>query len=114
MPICSRLYEVLMDAFQSAPEGQVRVVQLSGNNLNRDAEKLIRLAGLSPWPRAFQAMRVSCENAWKVAGLSEPTYAAWIGHSPTVSRRHYVSPTEGEFAVVSGHTQDTLSGSVRD
>ena len=81
---------------------------LSGNNLNRDAEKLIRLAGLVPWKRTFQAMRVSCENEWKLAGLSEPTYAAWIGHSPEVSRRHYVSPTEAEFAAVSGHKKDTL------
>ncbi len=104
IPLCPRLHDVLMDAFEHAPAGQVVVVRLSGNNLNRDAEKLIRLAGLVPWKRTFQAMRVSCENEWKLAGLSEPTYAAWIGHSPAVSRRHYVSPTEAEFAAVSGHT----------
>ena len=54
----------------------------------------------TPWPRVYQAMRVTCENGWKLDGFSEPTYTAWIGHSPAVSRKHYVSPTDAEFAAV--------------
>ena len=51
----------------------------------------------SKWPKFFQAMRSSCENDWKTAGLAEPTYTAWLGHSATVSRQHYVAPTAAEF-----------------
>ncbi len=42
-------------------------------------------------------MRSSCENDWKASGIAEPTYTAWLGHSATVSRQHYVAPTEAEF-----------------
>ena len=34
------------------------------------------------------------------AGIAEPTCCAWVGHSSMVSRKHYVSPTEAEFALV--------------
>lgn len=114
VPLCARLHDVLLEAFSRAPEGRVAAVDLSSNNLNRDAEKIIRRGGLRPWPRVFQSMRSSCENDWKLAGVNEPTYCCWLGHSPTVSRRHYVSPTEAEFAAVSGHAQDTFTGKVRD
>ena len=48
----------------------------------------------------FQSMRSSCENDWKEQGFAEATYCAWIGHDPKVSRKHYVSPTEAEYAQV--------------
>ena len=59
-------------------------------------------AGLAKWPDFFQAMRPSCENDWKVAGFAEPTYCTWVGHSAEVSRKHYVVPTETEFAAAIG------------
>ncbi len=45
-------------------------------------------------------MRSSCENDWKEQGFAEATYCAWIGHDPKVSRKHYVAPTEAEYARV--------------
>ncbi len=45
-------------------------------------------------------MGSSCENDWKVQGIAEATYTAWIGHDAKVSREHYVAPTDGEFARV--------------
>ena len=52
-------------------------------------------------------MRSSRENEWKEKRVAEATYAAWLGHSPTVSRKHYVAPTETEFAAITGDFQDT-------
>ncbi|MCH8151337.1 MAG: hypothetical protein IH830_03075 [Planctomycetes bacterium] len=100
LPICPRLYDVLLRAFDNAEDGQVTVTGLSVNNVVRDGKRLVRAAGLTPWPKLFQAMRSSCENDLKVAGIAEPTYASWMGHSPTVSRQHYVAPLESEFAAV--------------
>ena len=100
-----------MPAFDAAAIGQATVCGLSEHNLTRFAERFAKTAKLKPWPKIYQALRSSCENEWKVDGVAEPTYAAWLGHSPTVSRKHYVSPTEAEFAAVSGHTSDTHSGS---
>lgn len=33
-------------------------------------------------------------------GVAEATYAAWKGHSPAVSRKHYVAPTEAEYEAI--------------
>lgn len=102
VPICPRLYEILMDAYTDAPEGSKTVCGLSENNLTRNAQAIVRAAGVTPWPKLYQAMRSSCKNDWKTAGVAEATYCAWMGHSRTVSRGHYVAPTDSEFAAVIG------------
>ena len=51
-------------------------------------------------PRLFQSLRSSCENDLKCAGIAEATFSKWMGHSPAVSRMHYTSPTDAEFAAV--------------
>ena len=53
-----------------------------------------------PWPDFYQAMRTSCENQWKASGVAEATYTAWLGHDRSVSRKHYVAPTEAEYDAV--------------
>jgi hypothetical protein len=108
VPICPRLHQILLTAFDAATDGQHTVTGLSPNNLTRNAERIARAAGLAVWKKFFIALRSSCEQDWKMAGVAEPTYCVWIGHGPEVSRNHYVSPTESEFAAVSrthlGHT----------
>lgn len=100
VPVCQRLLDILLAAFENAKDGQVTVTGFSGNNVVRDGNRIVRVAGLEPWPKLYQAMRSSCENDWKSAGYAEPTYCAWAGHSPTVSRKHYVAPTDAEFDAV--------------
>lgn len=100
IPICPRLNTILLEAFDAAEAGTMTVTGLSPNNLTRLGQRIVQGAGLKPWPKLYQAMRSSCENEWKQAGVAEATYCAWLGHSPTVSRKHYVSPTEAEFAAI--------------
>ncbi len=33
-------------------------------------------------------------------GAAEATYAAWMGHSPTVGRRSYVAPLATEYEAI--------------
>ncbi len=54
----------------------------------------------------IERTRTSCENDWKQKHVAEATYCVWLGHSPTVSRKHYVAPTDNEFEAVSGPRQD--------
>ena len=70
--------------------------------MTKKAQEFTRAAGLEPWPKFYQSMRVSRENDWKLAGFAEATYAKWLGHSETVSRQHYVSPTDAEFSAAVG------------
>lgn len=100
IPICPRLNTILLEAFDAAEAGTMTVTGLSPNNLTRLGKGIVQAVGIKPWPKLYQAMRSSCENEWKQAGVAEPTYCAWLGHSPTVSRRHYVAPTEAEFEAI--------------
>ena len=93
-----KLEAVLLAAFNAAPTGVASITGLSPHNLTRQAQAISGAAGVTPWPKFYQAMRVSRENDWKLAGFAEATYAKWLGHSETVSRQHYVSPTDAEFA----------------
>ena len=34
------------------------------------------------------------------ARVAEATYCAWLGHSPRVSREHYVTPTSDEYQAI--------------
>lgn len=100
LPIRPLLYRLLLRAFDAAEDGAVSITGLSPNNLNRIGQKAARDAGMKPWPKLYQAMRSSAENDHKLRGVAEATYAAWMGHSPTVSRKHYTAPTDQEFAAV--------------
>lgn len=58
-------------------------------NLRTEFQRILKDAGVSPWPRLFQNLRASAETDW--AGrypLHELT--AWIGNSPTVAQKHYL------------------------
>ncbi len=96
------LYDILLNAFDVAPEGTVSVTGMSENNLNRDGRRIVKAAKLEPWADLFQRLRSSAENDWKRRGVAEPTYCRWIGHDEKTSRKHYVSPTDSELEAVTG------------
>ena len=113
VPMCPRLHEILLAAYDEAEVGQETVTGLTANNLARDGHAIARRAALDVWPKFYNSLRSSCEQDWKMAGVAEPTYCTWIGHGGDVSRKHYVSPTEAEFEAVSkthlGHTSTTAA-----
>lgn len=107
IPIRPLLYRLLRKTFDSSearfqhPEAESASISGVGpHNLIRLAKRAAMSGGVKPWLRFYQAMRSSCENDWKMRGVAEATYAAWMGHSATVSRKHYTSPTDQEFAAV--------------
>ena len=65
-------------------------------NLRTTFVKIIKRAGLIPWPKPFQNLRSTRETE-----LME-TYPAhvvvsWIGHSEKVAREHYLQTTDAHF-----------------
>jgi len=98
VPMVPKLEVVLLDAFDKAEDGTTSITGLTPHNLTRKAQEFVRAAGLEPWLKCYQSMRVSRENDWKRDGFAEATYAKWLGHSVTVSRQHYTSPTDEEFS----------------
>ncbi len=68
----------------------------AGGQLNRRLKAIARKAGLEPWPRVFQTLRSSCEKEW---AMHFPQYAVskWIGHSITISGKHYANDVPDEL-----------------
>ena len=70
-------------------------------NLRTQLERIIRRAGLKPWPKPFQNCRSTRETE-----LAE-TYpihvvCAWIGNTVAVAAKHYLQVTDADFEKASG------------
>ena len=85
-------------------------------NLRTQFERIVKRAGLEPWPRLFHNLRASRETEL-VEQFPEHIAAAWIGNSVQVARRHYLQVTEEAFRkavqnpVQSAHATRNLSPS---
>ena len=111
-PVFAALAPHLADAFDRAAPGEVYVVGGPRGDRYRAAadtpkgwvscnvrtpfEKLIRRAGLTPWPRLFHNLRASCETDL-AADFPAHVAAAWLGHSPDVARKHYLQVRESDY-----------------
>jgi hypothetical protein len=91
VPITPKLMKLLQDAFDAALEGQQRIVTTLGHgNVHKTIHAAIKRAGVEAWGRLWQTCRSSCEKEW---AMRFPQYAVskWIGHSITVSGKHYAN-----------------------
>lgn len=99
VPILPELRAVLMRAFEEAEPGSVFVIphcRDTTRNLRTQAHRIIKSAGLTPWPKTFVNLRGSF--ATEVAA-SFPAYvaSAWLGHSVEIAERHYTSVRPEDF-----------------
>jgi len=95
--------------FHEAPEGSQRLITrfaASNENLAKPFEKIITMAGLTPWPKLIQNLRASCETAWLDDGIPAHVVAKWIGHSVKVQNDNY--------AQVDDHHFDQFNASARE
>ncbi len=104
IPIFSELRPFLLECFENAEPGSEFVITrnrppilMSGAgwanaNLRTRFEKIIKRAGLEPWPRLWHNLRASRQT--ELADLF-PTHVVcrWIGNSEDVAREHYLSVT---------------------
>lgn len=65
-------------------------------NLRTQLCKIIRRAGLKPWPKLFQDLRAT--RATELADEYPGHVAAdWLGHSEKIADKHYRQTTEEHF-----------------
>jgi integrase len=108
VPIFAELRPYLDEAFELAVGGAEYVVP--GNyrltslkpggwvntNLRTPFLKIVRRAGLQPWPRLFQNLRASREtDLMKVFPIH--VVCAWLGNTPTVALRHYLQVLDSDY-----------------
>ena len=96
VPITPRLMELLQTRFDECPEGTEKLVTMRGGWITRQVRVIAKRAGVEMWDRLWQALRSSCEKEW---AMTFPQYAVskWIGHSITVSGRHYANDVPDEL-----------------
>ncbi len=71
-------------------------------NLRTTFVKIIKRAGLIPWPKPFQNLRSTRETELMEIYPAH-VVVSWIGHSEKVARQHYLQTTDAHFekAVIS-------------
>ncbi len=74
----------------------VETHRLKSGNLATQFCRIIRKAGLEPWPNLWRNCRASRQTELE---NSFPTHVvcAWLGNSPAVAHRHYLRVTDGHF-----------------
>lgn len=92
IPLFPELRPHLMELFEQAEEGAEYVItryRRDNSNLRTQLERILKRAGVEPWPRLFQNLRSSRET--ELAGvypLHVVTY--WIGNTARIAERHYL------------------------
>ena len=64
--------------------------------MNRMMAAIIKRAGVQAWERLWQTSRSSCEKEWAMA-FPQFAVSRWIGHSITVSGKHYANSVHDEL-----------------
>jgi hypothetical protein len=62
-------------------------------NLRTQFERLIKRAGLKPWPRLFHNLRSSRETEL-AAEYPIQVVTAWLGNTPRIALKHYLQVTD--------------------
>ena len=99
VPIFPELYPHLLAAFELSEEGEDAVFPGGGGtrrNLRTQAARIIRQAGLTPWPKVFQNCRSSRETEL-VEAYSTKAATLWLGNSPQVAVQHYLQVREEDW-----------------
>jgi integrase len=103
-PIFPELRPYLEAAWDEAADGATKVctLRITGNsNLRTQMHRIIRRAGLVPWPKLFVNMRAT--RATELAEIFPGhVCAAWLGHSNLIADRHYRQLTDEHFAKAAG------------
>lgn len=62
----------------------------ANSNLRTQLLRILKRAGVEPWPRLFQNLRSSRETELIYHGYKIHEVCAWIGNSPAVANDHYL------------------------
>jgi integrase len=66
-------------------------------NLRTGLIKILKKAGIKPWPKLYQNLRSSRVAELRNQGFRENVVARWLGHSVKVADEHYDQITDDQF-----------------
>jgi len=99
VPLFPELLPHLRSAFEQANDGSEFVVTRyrdASANLRTQLQRIIKRAGLTPWPKLWQNLRAT--RATELAqDFPQHVAAAWCGHSAKVAEQHYLQVTTDHY-----------------
>ena len=99
IPLFPELKPYLEEAFELAEPGTEFVITRyrdAKSNLRTQLQRIIRRAGLEPWPKLFQNLRSTRQTELEETFPSH-VVCEWIGNSRAVAAKHYLQVTEDHF-----------------
>lgn len=100
VPLFPELRVHLEECFDAAEPGQEFVISRTRDqdvNLRKRMTKIVKDAGLKPWPKLFQNLRSSRQTELEETWPSH-VVCSCIGNSEAVAARHYLQVTDDHFA----------------
>ncbi len=99
VPLFPELLPYLQERFDEAEPGTTHIITRyrdTRQNLRTQLTKIIKRAGLVPWPKLFQNCRSTRETEL-VERYPDHVVVKWLGNSPDIARRHYLQVTDDHF-----------------
>ncbi len=107
IPIFPELHGPLQGVFDQAPEGSIYVInryRSPNSNLRTHLKRILRRAGITPWPKLFHNLRSSRQTE-----LAEkfPAHVVckWLGNTEAVAKAHYLQVTDEHFRLAIGDSE---------
>ena len=113
IPIFPELRPYLEKVWHESPDGEQYFITRyrdANQNLRTTFQKIIRRAGLTPWPKLFQNLRSSRQTELEESHPSH-VVCAWMGNSRAVAEKHYLQVTDDHFEKATQNP--TQSGSAK-
>lgn len=88
--------EAVCEAADPGTEYVINRYRDAKKNLRTHMTRIVKNAGLEPWPRIFHNLRASRQTELEETFPSH-VVCKWIGNSPQVARKHYLQMTEAHF-----------------
>jgi integrase len=111
VPVFAELRPYLEAARAEAPKDEEYVITIPSvadfrrggprPNLGTRMQKIVKRAGLKPWPKLFHNLRASRQTEL-TDNFPEHVVCEWIGNSQAVAREHYLRPKDEHFVQASG------------
>jgi len=95
VPVSEALAELLLDRSLESPCEHV------SGNISRRLHQIIKDAGVEDYAKPLHTLRKCCESDW-VRIVNWPTVCQWMGHSASVSQKHYLRPTDEDIRKITG------------
>ena len=100
VPLFPELRKYLDEADEIAPERTEFVITRyrdTDSNMRTTFQKIIKRAGLTPWPKLMQNLRSSRQTELEETFPSH-VVCKWMGNSIKVAQKHYLQTTESHFS----------------